>query len=223
MSEGSFEEALELIEGRDFESAVRILLAMEDAESHPLHSYYTGLCYTHLERYDEALLYLEQVAGNQLDFVHLFQVRMILGYVYSITDRKRLAEFEFRRLLEEGFESAKVYSALAHALYGQNKTEESIALLEKALNLEPDNSNALNSLGYILADQEKRLPMALVYCQKALKKSPDNPAYLDSLGWALFKNGELKEARRHLKRALERAPRNADISRHLKTVMEGLA
>jgi tetratricopeptide (TPR) repeat protein len=222
MSQEAYEKALELFESKNYETALAALLSMDDPSDYPLLSYHLGLCYTQLGRYDEALLYLEQVAGNQLDLVHLFQIRMILGYIYSITDRKRLAEFEFRRLLEEGFESAKVYSALAHALYSQKKTGESIDLLEKALNLEPDNANALNSLGYILADQAKRLPLALVYCQKAVNMAPANPAYLDSLGWALFRNGNLKEARSYLRQAQERAPRNADIMKHLKKVMEAL-
>jgi hypothetical protein len=71
MSQETYESALELVETKNFETALSELLSMDDPLEHPLLSYHIGLCYTHLGRYDEALLYLEQVAGNQLDLVHL--------------------------------------------------------------------------------------------------------------------------------------------------------
>ena len=51
-------------------------------------SYYLGLCYTKLQRYDDALLFLEQVvtSGTQLDRV--LQCRFLLAIIYALSGRK---------------------------------------------------------------------------------------------------------------------------------------
>jgi tetratricopeptide (TPR) repeat protein len=217
----SFSEGVRLYRNRRYEPAIKEFLGLQsDTKEHPELSYYLGLCYTQLEKYDEALLYLEQVVASESGLIHLYQSRMILGFIYAVTKRFRLAEFEFRKLLEDGFESAKVHSALAYALFLQKRPEESIRSLEKALELESDNANAMNSMGYILAEQNKRLGSALKYCQKAVDKSPKNASYLDSLGWVYYKIGNLKDARFCLRKALDLAPKNKEILQHLKIVME---
>jgi tetratricopeptide (TPR) repeat protein len=222
-SEASFTEGVRLFKGKRYEAALKEFLELEaGGGEYPELSYYLGLCYTHLEKYDEALLYLEQVVASEEGLIHLYQGRMILGVIYAITKRYRLAEFEFRKLLEDGFESAKVYSALAYALFLQKKPEQSIALLEKALELEGDNANALNSLGYILADQNMRLAVARKYCERAVEKNPRNPAYLDSLGWVYYRIGDFKDARTVLRKAVEYSPRNREILAHLRVVVEAM-
>jgi tetratricopeptide (TPR) repeat protein len=222
-TEASFKEGVRLFRNKRYEAALKEFLELETGDGeYPELSYYLGLCYTNLEKYDEALLYLEQVVASEAGLIHLYQGRMVLGVIYAITKRYRLAEFEFRKLLEDGFESAKVYSALAYTLFLQKKPDDSVALLEKALELEDDNANALNSLGYILADQNKRLGTALKYCERAVEKNPKNPAYLDSLGWVHYRIGDLKDARMLLRKALEYSPRNREILAHLRTVVEAM-
>ncbi|MCL1818737.1 MAG: tetratricopeptide repeat protein [Spirochaetaceae bacterium] len=222
-NEASFTEGMRLFKGKRFEAALKEFLTLQaDDGEYPELSYYLGLCYTHLAKYDEALLYLEQVVASEAGLIHLYQGRMILGIIYAFTRRYRLAEFEFRRLLDAGYESAKVYSALAYTLFLQKKDEESVACLEKALGLENDNANALNSLGFILAEQNKKLGIALKYCERAVEKNPKNPAYLDSLGWVYYRIGNYKDARLILRKALEYAPRNKEILSHMKTVVEAM-
>jgi tetratricopeptide (TPR) repeat protein len=214
-------EGLRLYHQKKYEHALKEFQQIAgDTDGHPELPYYMGLCYTHLSRYDEALLYLEQVVTSDLGFAYLYQSRMILGYIYAITDRYRLAEFEFTSLLEQGYESAKVYAALGYVLYAQNKVPESIGMLEKALKIDKENANALNSLGYVMAENGIRLELALRYCEKAVSRKPGNPAYLDSLGWTQYRLGKYNEARRTLREALRKSPRNREIAGHLKVVME---
>ena len=63
--------------------------------------YHIGLTLTKLEKYEDALLHLEQVVNAHSSVLHIFQSRMILGYIYIITKRYKLAEFEFIRKLTE--------------------------------------------------------------------------------------------------------------------------
>jgi tetratricopeptide (TPR) repeat protein len=182
-------------------------------------AYYLGLCYTKLARYDDALLYLEQVVTNGHDVLRAYQCRMTLAYIYVITKRSKMAEFELKRLQHGGFESVQLYTTLAYAAWLQRNYKNAIDLYEKALELDENNTTAMNCLGYILADTDMDVLRGLRLCRKAVDRKPQNPAYLDSLGWAYFKSGELLEARTWLRRALELAPQEKDIREHLRIVI----
>ncbi|MCK4540696.1 MAG: tetratricopeptide repeat protein [Spirochaetales bacterium] len=192
----------------------------DDPAENTLLSYYLGLCHTKLENYEKALLFLEQVVTSHDNIIHIYQSRLILSYIYSITGRLRLAEFEIKKLLEAGYESPQVYSAAGYVYYELGKTEDSLEFLLKALNIEPDNSNALNSVGYIMAEEDLDIPSALSYCRRAVDLSPENPSYLDSLGWACFKAGDLMEAKQHLTKAFTLAEGHRTISGHLRDLLE---
>ena len=181
-------------------------------------AYYLGLCYTKLEYYDDALLYLEQVVTSSPDTLRTYQCRMTLAYIYSITKRTKMAEFELKRLAGSGFESAQLYSTMAYAAWAQKRFRQSVEYYEKALDLDEKNATALNGLGYVLVDAGLDLIRGLRCCKKAVDLKPNNPAYLDSLGWAYYKNGELLEARTWLRRALDAAPNQEEIKAHFNTV-----
>jgi len=181
-------------------------------------AYYLGLCYTKLQRYDDALLYLEQVVTNGRDPLRGFQCRMALAYIYVITKRSKMAEFELKRLANNGFESAQLYTTLAYAAWAQKHYKQAVDYYEKALDLDGNNTTALNGLGYVLVDVELDLLRGLRCCKKAVDLKPQSPAYLDSLGWAYYKNGELLEARTWLRRALDAAPQQQEIKDHFRTV-----
>lgn len=79
----------------------------------------------------------------------------------------------------------------------------------------PLDANALNYLGYMLAEQGTSLDEAVSLIQRALKVDPDNPSYLDSLGWAYFQQGKLDLADPPLSAAADRLPKNSVIQDHL--------
>ncbi len=83
---------------------------------------------------------------------------------------------------------------------------------------EPDNAMALNALGYTLADRTTRYAEGKSLIEKAHQLNPDDPAILDSLGWANFRMGNLNEAERLLRLALERYP-DAEVAAHLGEVL----
>ena len=88
--------------------------------------------------------------------------------------------------------------------------------------MDADYPSALNSLGYIYAEEDIDTLKAVELCKKAVHIRPKNPSYLDSLGWAHFKNNRIQEARGYLRRALDILPGNKQIAHHLKVVMESL-
>ncbi len=220
---GSLREGIRLYRAKRWELALSELLQVDgtslDREDVSDLAYFLGLSYTKLERYDDALLYLEQVVTAGADLRRARQCRMALALVYSITGRSRLAEFELNQLIGAGFESAQVYSTLAYAAWTQKQLDPAVDNYRKALRLEKENPNALNGLGYVLSDSEHNPRQGLSLCKKAVDLRPQNPAYLDSLGWAHFKLGDLPEARTWLRRALDIAPRHPDIASHMRVVL----
>ncbi|MDR0637779.1 MAG: tetratricopeptide repeat protein [Spirochaetaceae bacterium] len=182
-------------------------------------AYYQGLCYTKLEKYDEALLLLEQVVTSDMLPVRTMQCRLTLAYVYMITRRAKMAEFELNRLLKNGVESVQIYTMLAYVAWAQRNNEKAIELYEKAIAFDSTNLTAINGLGYVLVDSGVDVKRGLELCRKAVQTKPQNAAYLDSLGWAYYKSGDLNEARTALRRALEIAPRHYEITKHMRAVI----
>ena len=219
---GTLSEGIRLYRLKRWDLALKELLGVSTDRFSPEENielaYYLGLCYTKLERYDDALLYLEQVVTAGHDPLRTFQCRMTLAYIYVITKRSKLAEFELKRLANNGFESVQLYTTLAYAAWVQKRYKQSVEYYEKALDMDGNNTTALNGLGYVLVDTDMDPIRGLRCCKKAVDLKPQSAAYLDSLGWAYFKNGELLEARTWLRRALEAAPQHQEIKDHLKVV-----
>jgi tetratricopeptide (TPR) repeat protein len=219
---GSLHEGIRLYRLKRWDLALVELLSINSQRFTPEENgelaYYLGLCYTKLERYDDALLYLEQVVTSGQDLLRTYQCRMTLAYIYVITKRSKMAEFELKRLANNGFESAQLYATLAYAAWAQKRYKQAVDYYEKALDLDDSNPTALNGLGFVLVDNNIDALRGLRCCKKAVDLRPHNPAYLDSLGWAYFKNGELLEARTWLRRAMEAAPHQKDIKDHFKIV-----
>lgn len=206
--DGQYADALlEFLEQPAGESANNLELA-----------YFIGLCYARLERYEDSLVYLEQVVTADTDLVRVYQCRILLAVVYSLTGRTRLAGFELQKLLEAGYESVQVYCSLGYVSFENDDPEEAIAWYEKALQIDDANATALNGLGFILADTGGDLTRSLTMCKKAVDADPDNPAYLDSLGWVYHKLGFEKESRTFTRRALEKASDNRIIQGHLEVI-----
>jgi len=216
----SFRNAVRLYNSKRYAMALdEFRKISEDPSSDPELCYYLGLCHTQIGQYEEALIYLEQVVTTDLNILHIYQSRMILSYIYTKTGRLKLAEFELESLLDAGYESAQVYAAFGYVAYRSARPEDAVAHLNKALALDPENVNAMNSLGYVLAEQGKSLDRALTLCRRAVEKKPENPAYLDSLGWVYFKLGRISEARTALRKALSNSGGNKEIAAHMRAAL----
>jgi Flp pilus assembly protein TadD len=215
--------AVWLYNNKQYERALQELVRDHaDPKEDPELAYYLGLVYTRLERYDEALLYLEQVVTAHENVVLVYQCRMILSYIYNLTGRYRLAQFELEQLKKNGFNSPQVYASWAFAAFSLHNLEESVDLLEEAFSLDPDNANVMNSLGYILAELNRDLDRALELCKRANVKKPRKAAYMDSLGWVYYKKGRFREAKTLLSDAFQLSHGDSTVAEHLKLVMEAL-
>jgi tetratricopeptide (TPR) repeat protein len=90
--------------------------------------------------------------------------------------------------------------------------------LKQILEKDPDDANALNALGYTLADRTQRYAEAEEYLQRAITLRPDEPVIIDSYGWLQFRLGNLEQALTYLQRAYAEL-KEAEIVAHLVEVL----
>ena len=90
--------------------------------------------------------------------------------------------------------------------------------LKQVLVLDPGNADAMNALGYTLADQTDRYDEAYALIEKALALKPEEPAFIDSMGWVLYRLNRFEEAIDYLEQAFERFP-NDEVAAHLGEVL----
>ena len=83
---------------------------------------------------------------------------------------------------------------------------------------EPDHAEALNALGYTLADRTDRYEEAYALIKRAIELEPDDHYIIDSLGWVLHRMGRHREALVQLRRAMSINP-DPEIAAHLGEVL----
>lgn len=86
---------------------------------------------------------------------------------------------------------------------------------KKALELNPNQAQVLNYLGYSWVDRNTNLQEGLEMIKKAVELKPDDGYIVDSLGWAYFRLGRFDEAVTELERAVQLKAGDATINDHL--------
>ena len=146
------------------------------------------------------------------------EVYIALAQMYSRLRRGPEAEETAAKALalsQKPEEKVYVNFVIGSIFEHERKYDQAEDAFKKILATEPQNSNTLNYLGYMLADRGVRLEEALAYIKKAVELEPANGAYLDSLGWAYFKLGKYDTAEANLMRASQRQDSDPTINEHL--------
>jgi tetratricopeptide (TPR) repeat protein len=167
---------------------------------------------------------------DALNLVHELQARA--GDDSRELGQTFLLEAELLGRHERGAEGLLVYDRGLHLLPDDTRLLYARALLHESLNqveaaeqdlrrvvaLKPDDADALNALGYTLADRTDRHGEALELIKQALLLKPEEAAIMDSLGWAQYRLGNLSEAITALRGAFTKQP-DAEIAAHLGEVL----
>jgi len=177
-----------------------------------------GILLAVLGKPDEGLAKLERLAEVHSDWN--LRVKSYLAQGEILRDQKRYkegVEMYSRALLQKRDDT--------HLLYARGLMAEKVDRLDmteadllKVISKEPDNADALNALGYTLADRTSRYKEAQDYIKRAAALVPDDPAILDSLGWVSYRLGEMDEAIKWLSRAFEKLE-DAEIAAHYGEVL----
>ena len=110
------------------------------------------------------------------------------------------------RTTEPGRLNRYFYFEAGAAFERTGNVDEAQRYFEKSLQLSPDFAEAMNYLGYMLADRGVKLDRARELIEKAVKLEPKNAAYVDSLGWVFYRLNRLEEALAQEQKAIELSP-----------------
>jgi Flp pilus assembly protein TadD len=142
-----------------------------------------------------------------------------LMYDYALTaekvDRFDVLESNLVRLIELRPDHAHAYNALGYSLADRNiRLPEARKLIEKALELAPNDYFIIDSMGWVLYRMGD-LKGAVEQLRRAWQGRPDGEigAHLGEVLWEL---GEREEARRIWQEALKASPENESLQKTLK-------
>lgn len=94
------------------------------------------------------------------------------------------------------------------------KYEVAEKYLRKLMQLNPQDANAYNALGYSFLERNVRIAEGVALVEQALQLAPDDVAIMDSVGWGYFRSGKLDESVQMLRRAHAGNP-DPEIAAHL--------
>ncbi|MEX2480687.1 MAG: tetratricopeptide repeat protein [Gammaproteobacteria bacterium] len=165
---------------------------------------------------DEAIAFLDQVSAE--DPKQIFDLARAKGEILTEHGRydEAMAIYD-AALAGDRYDSELLYTRamLAEKMGLIDVLERDLRTIIAA---EPDNAQALNALGYTLADRTTRYAEALELIERALELNPDDFYILDSMGWVLYRLGRLDESIAFLERA--RTLRNdPEVAAHLGEVL----
>ncbi|MDY0360931.1 MAG: tetratricopeptide repeat protein [Desulforegulaceae bacterium] len=95
------------------------------------------------------------------------------------------------------------------------KKDKSLEYMKKALDLEPENPDILNYIGYTYAEMDINLELAKEMIEKALMARKDDGYITDSLGWVYYKLGNYEKAEFFLEKASKITKNDPVILEHL--------
>ena len=110
----------------------------------------------------------------------------------ALTGGENQSDWRFYYVRGIAYERAKIW----------DKAEDDFL---KALELNPDQPQVLNYLGYTWVDQGQHLQQALEMIEKAVAAAPNDGYIIDSLGWAFYRLGRFEEAVGVLEQAVQTA------------------
>ena len=161
------------------------------------------------QAWEKAKLYREM--GQALDAAEKLSesaeeketVTFMRGAMYERMKQYDAAEREFRKVIERNPRNASALNYLGYMFADRNvNLPEAHDLIERALQLDPNNGAYLDSMGWVYFRQG-RLEEAEQILIRALQRYGRDPAIHDHLGDVYFKQGRLKDAIAQWNKALK--------------------
>ncbi|HEX6833226.1 MAG TPA: tetratricopeptide repeat protein, partial [Rudaea sp.] len=172
-----------------------------------------------LGKTDEALALVHQLQARAADdSKELGEVYLVEAELLNHRHRGEEAVAVYDRGLKTLPDDTRLLYARALLNDDLDHVDAAVSDLRRVLELKPDDADAMNALGYTLADRTDRHDEGLALIERALTLKPGEPAIIDSLGWAQYRLGHLDEAIRQLRMAYQKQP-DAEIAAHLGEVL----
>ena len=157
------------------------------------------------DNYADAIKASEKALEYNPDNVDLR--RYVAGCYYQMEEYdKAIASYEETLSMVDSTElvlRAEIITGLGD-IYSQIKdTVKAIECYERALELDPLNSGALNNYAYFLAQRGEDLDRAERMAALAVKDDPENANFIDTYAWVFFAKKDYEKALLYIKQAVE--------------------
>lgn len=146
------------------------------------------------------------------------RLSLVEGEVLMDAEDYEAAFTVYNKALKEYPDNADLLYARSMVADKTNKLDILEQDLRTILARDPNNSEALNALGYTLADRTERYDEALELISRALELRPNDFYIVDSMGWIHYRLGNYEKAKKYLSRALE-LKMDVEIAAHLGEVL----
>ncbi len=144
------------------------------------------------------------------DDVQLYLAQLLASKQMSDSSRAVL-----KQVIAEGGDTVRALFLIGVQYEHDGNFEKTVETFELLLSLDSTNAQALNYLGYTLADKNVRLDESLRMIEKAVAADSTNGAYLDSYAWVLYRLGRYEEALAQIKKAVALVKDDAIVLEHL--------
>ena len=154
--------------------------------------------------------------GTEAMFAH--EKALILQHAGTIARREELYHHAidyFEQVLALGRQTNFNYRNLGISYERTGQVELAENALQKALQLNPDDSLTLNYIGYWWVDENRRIEEAFELIKRAVNLQPTSGYFADSLGWAYFRQSNFDSAVLWLEKAIQLTPTDPVIADHL--------
>ena len=165
---------------------------------------------------DEARARLHALQGrNANEALHLYSVEADILLYHSRLDE---AMQVYDAALEEWPGDISLLYARAMLAVELDDLEAAERDFGTIIDRDPDHADALNALGYTLADRTDRIEEAFRLIKRAYELQPDSHYIVDSMGWVMFRMGRYEEALQLLRHAMDLGE-DPEIAAHLGEVL----
>jgi tetratricopeptide (TPR) repeat protein len=130
-------------------------------------------------------------------------IRFLQGSIYERQKKFDLAEQAFRQVLQQDPNNSMTLNYLGYMLADRNiHLEEALTLIKKAIDLDPQNYNYIDSLGWVYF-KLGNYDQAEENLRRAADKSPNDATIQDHLGELYARTNRFKLAAAHWEHALD--------------------
>lgn len=147
--------------------------------------------------------------GNNIEaYAVLGQVQVASG---SLDDAVK----SWNAWMQKNPKDVRPYLMISSLEQNRNNWQQAEDLLQKAMNIDPNNALAANNLAYLMLEHGGNPDVALTLAQTARRQAPDSPNIADTLGYAFYKKGIYSASLGLFEEAAKKQPQNASVLYHL--------
>ncbi|TFH65609.1 MAG: tetratricopeptide repeat protein [Candidatus Zixiibacteriota bacterium] len=236
LAEASFKKALTIDSTSRYAMFYLGRMAMDKREYDSAKTYFTKLVgvdsttpdgwvnlafiYEQEKQPDKSIGLLEQALTHvtaDRDNVQFYLAQLLAGKQMSDSSLVLL-----KQIIAEGGDTIRALFLIGVQYERDGNFAKTVETFELLLSIDSTNAQALNYLGYTLADKNVRLDESLQMIEKAIAADTANGAYLDSYAWVLYRLGRYDDALTQITKALTLIKDDATVLEHLGDIQMAL-